>query len=125
MAVILLALLLLPVALLAGFATTRICLTRGRNQKEFRQRWRIVRMIAGTMFALWVAEMLTSIFGVMLLETLLLLVVGETPEGALWKIWGFLGAIGLQPALYWLGYRFGFVASYFGDPNTWSRPIRK
>ena len=121
---ILLALLLLPGAFLAGFATTRLCCTRGLTQKEFRERRRVARMVAGVAFVLWVAEMLTAIFGIMLLETLLLLVVGETPKNALWKIWGFLGTVGLQPALYWLGYRFGFVASYFADPDNWSRPMR-
>lgn len=121
----LLAALLLPGVFLLGFLVTRLyLLPAGMQQREFRRRRAVTRTLALVFFCAWVIELLVAMVAVAFMNGFLFILTASTITLTLWKIWLFLALLGAQPLPFYLGYRFGYIAAYFGDLDNWSRPIR-
>ena len=119
------ALLLLPGVFLVGLLVTRLCLLpAGMRQKEFRRRRDIARALATVCASVWILELAAAMLAIAFLDSFLLVISVGTTMLELWRIWLFLGLLGAQALPFYLGYRFGYIAAYFGDLNNWSRPIR-
>jgi len=120
------ALLLLPGVFILGLLVTRLCLLPvGMQQKEFRRRCAIARALAMVCASLWLLEIILAMLAVVFLDSFLLILSAGTSMLELWRIWLFLGLLGAQALPFYLGYRFGYIAAYFGDLNNWSRSVAR